>query len=359
VQFTPSRLTVARKRRGMKKKDLASAARISTRILFSYEKGDAEPSDDTLRAIASALRFPVEFFGRDDIDEPAPQAVSFRSLTNMTASQRDAALAGAAFASELAAWIDDRFALPAPNVPNLREQDPDPEAAAETVRNQWGLADRPIKNMVHLLEAHGVRVFSLAEDCRELDAFSYWDGPTPFVFLNTKKSGERGRVDAAHELGHLVMHRHGGPRGREAEQQADAFASAFLMPRTSVLARAPRAATLPRLIKLKSHWKVSVAALTYRLKTLDLLTEWQHRTLWIDISTRGYRSHEPDGIERETSQVLPKIFSSLQGEGISKRDIARGLALPLADLEALVFGLAVKNGQREISDGARAHLRLV
>src|SRR5438094_162699 len=81
---------------------------------------------------------------------------------------------------------------------------------------------------------------ALAIDAKEVDAFSMWHGETPFVFLNTKKSCERSRFDAAHELGHLVLHRHGVPQGQQAEAEANAFASAFLMPRASVLAMAPR-----------------------------------------------------------------------------------------------------------------------
>lgn len=96
-----------------------------------------------------------------------------------------------------------------------------------------GLGEAPIANMVHLLETKGVRVFSLVEDCHELDAFSTWLDGTPFVFLNTRKSAERSRMDAAHELGHLVLHRVGRPQGKEAEEEATRFGAAFLMPRAS------------------------------------------------------------------------------------------------------------------------------
>src|SRR3546814_6566541 len=53
------------------------------------------------------------------------------------------------------------------------------------------------------------------EDTKNVDAFSCWRNGQPFVFLNTFKSAERSRFDAAHELAHLVLHRHGGPQGRE------------------------------------------------------------------------------------------------------------------------------------------------
>ena len=98
--------------------------------------------------------------------------------------------------------------------------------------------------MLHLLEAHGVRVYSLTAENSELDAFSlYWQAQ-PFIFLSTSKSGERGRFDAAHELGHLVLHwEHQEPHRPAAEEEANRFAAAFLMPRSSVLAQGLRDAT--------------------------------------------------------------------------------------------------------------------
>ena len=40
------------------------------------------------------------------------------------------------------------------------------------IRAEWGLSERPISNMIHRLEYQGVRVFSLAEDTADMDAFS-------------------------------------------------------------------------------------------------------------------------------------------------------------------------------------------
>jgi Zn-dependent peptidase ImmA (M78 family) len=216
-----------------------------------------------------------------------------------------------------------------------------PEAASESVRRSWDLGELPIKNMVHLLESKGVRVFSLSLDATEVDAFSMWHQKTPFVFLNTMKSAEHSRFDAAHELGHLVMHRHGAPQGQDAERDANAFASAFLMPRADVLAHAPRLATVDHLVKLKKYWTVSVAALAYRLHTAGVLTDWHYRTLCIEIASRGYRKKEPDEAPRETSQVLAKVFAALRDESVVKRDIASKLDITPEEIEQLVFGLAL------------------
>lgn len=336
--FNPSRLTFARQRRGVSKTKLAGQVGLTAKSIGLYESGDQVPSDATLKGLAEALEFPVTFFSDGSrLESVTPEGASFRSLSNMTASQRDSALNAGSLAIALSDWIDERFTLPQVNLRQLHQMSP--EAAADSLRAAWGLGERPIKNMVHLLEAQGVRVFSLAQECLSVDAFSLWRDDVPYVFLNTVKSAERSRFDAAHELGHLVMHRHGGAKGRLAEQEADQFASAFLMPAGSVVAVAPRLPSLRQLVQLKRSWNVSLAALVYRLKALDLITEWHYRTLCIQLGELGYRKNEPNAIERESSQVLAKIFSVLAAEGTSRQKVAQSLHLQVKDLDALIFGL--------------------
>lgn len=368
--FNPTRFALARKRRGMKKKELARRIGVSEKSVSSYEKGSQEPEQDTLRKISVALGFPPSFFMGDDIDELTPDVASFRALTKMTASQRDIALGAGSIALLLNQWIEEQFVLPEPDLPDLGREPGEvaevqgPEAAAEALRQLWGLGELPIKNMITLLESKGVRIFSLAIDAKEVDAFSMWYGGKPFVFLNTLKSAEHCRFDAAHELGHLVMHRHGEPQGQEVEREANAFASAFLMPRRSILANAPRLPTLSNLIAAKKYWTVSVAALNYRLHALGLTTDWIYRTLCIQIAEAGYRTSEPESVPHETSQLLAKVFSALREEGIPKDDVARKLSISPADIEQLTFGLmlnGISNSAPILSQkrGKRAHLRIV
>ena len=148
-------------------------------------------------------------------------------------------------------------------------------------------------------------------------------------------------MDAAHELGHLVLHKQGAPRGKEAESEANAFASAFLMPEASVKAYTNRFVTLPDLVRLKKIWKVSVAALNYRMHSIGMLTEWQYRTMCIQLSNAGYRSNEPNEIPREGSQVLTKVFRALYQDGINRATVARELGVSQEILEQLIFGLTI------------------
>ena len=338
--FNKTRLTLARKRRGFTMTRLATLIDVEPRSVSAYESGEFSPEQDRLEKIAEVLRFPTAFFCGENLEEPTPDNASFRSLSKMTAGQRDTALGAGAIALLLNKWIEARFELPAANLPDLSREG-NPEAAADSLRRSWGLGELSIKNVVHLLELKGVRVFSLSIDAAEVDAFSMWRQDTPFVFLNTKKSAEHSRFDAAHELGHLLLHRHGSPQGQDAEREANAFASAFLMPRASVLANAPRLATVDHLIKLKKYWTVSVAALAYRLHTVGVLTDWHYRTLCIEIASRGYRKNEPEEAHRETSQLLAKVFAALRDESVKKGDIADELCVPSEEIEQLVFGLTI------------------
>lgn len=359
--FNPSRLAFARRHRGFSKKDLAEKLNVTYRALVAYELGEYPPMPEVLSELSAALKFPECFFSGNDLETLMAEDVSFRSLTKMAAKQRDTALTQSELALYLSKWLESRFELPVLDIPDLR-QEKDPEAAAEALREHWGLGLLAIRNMVHLLESKGVRVFSLSIRNVDVDALSTWKAGTPFVFLNSYKSAERSRFDAAHELGHLVLHRQGPPSGRVGEEEAHRFASAFLMPAASVLARAPKLASIPELFRLKKIFGVSVAAINYRLHQLKLISDWQYRSLAIQISKNGYRSSEPGGATRETSLVLPIILGKLYDDGFPRWRIAQELGLPLQELENLLFSLVMtavqggKVGEEEPKTKANLHL---
>lgn len=356
--FTPGRLALARKRRGMTKKRLAELVGVTPRTILRYEIGEIAPSEESATKIAEILDFPLAFFHADDVDGPTTDAASFRSLTAITASERDSALAAGSVAFLLSDWVDQRFDLPSVDLVDLA--DTTPEVAARSLRQEWGIGERPIANMVHLLESKGVRVFSLSQNTKTVDAFSLWRTDRPFVFLNMMKTPEHSRFDAAHELGHLVLHKHGGPKGRKAEEQANAFASSFLMPSADVTATLPRIHTINQIVEAKKRWKVSAMALIYRLSRVGVLSPWQYRMFCIQASDLGYRSAEPFGIAREQSVVWQKVFTALWRERTTKKEIAEALHVPVQEIENLVFGLA--NNEPPPNEGpeeARRNLRLI
>jgi Zn-dependent peptidase ImmA (M78 family) len=336
--FNIRRLELARKRRRYTAKILAENAQIAPVTLSRIVNGLQTPDDETVDKLIKALRYPRDFFFRDDIDPIDASTASFRSLKAITARERDAALAAGELAYEMADWVRAKFNLPTADLLDLGHQH-DPAAAARTLRQRWAIGERPIGNMVKLLETKGVRVFSLAENTKNVDAFSCWRNSEPYVFLNTFKSTERSRFDAAHELGHLVLHKHGGAKqGRSVEHEAHLFAASFLMPRDDVLATIPFVMSLDQIVRTKARWGVSVAALAYRLHKLNSLTDWQYRTYCIQVN-RKYGVDEPNGLLPERSIVWQTILTELWKEGITKSHIAARLSIPSDEMENLLFGL--------------------
>ena len=331
--FNIDRLELARKRRRYTAKVLAEHAGIAPVTYSRIVNRQQAPDDATIVALVDALGYPREFFDQDDFDPIDKSAASFRSLTGMTARERDAALAAGSLAFEVMDWVQSRFTLPEPDILDLGHER-DPSSAARMLRQHWAMGEKPVAHMIKLLESKGVRVFSLAEDTKNVDAFSCWRGYEPFVFLNTYKSSERSRFDAAHELGHLVLHRHGAPQGREAEAEANTFASAFLMPQADLLSTIPYVSSVDQIVRAKKRWGVAAVALAYRLNKLGLMTEWQY----IQVN-RQYRSSEPVGIDPERSVIWQMVLTDLWKEGLSRSHIAKELLIPDSELESLLFGL--------------------
>lgn len=340
--FCAERLKVARHRRKLSGKELAALAEVTDVTVSKVENGH-QPDDATIDKLAKALAYPRAFFMMDKPEVLEPKAVSFRSLKKMKASERDASLAAGSIGIAFYQWIDGRFTLPAPDLIDLSREQGRPAVAARLLRQHWGLGDRPIGNILRLFESKGIRVLSLSENTQNVDAYSFWKAEHPYVFLNQNKTAERSNFDAAHELGHLVLHFHAQAESMpedDAERQANQFASAFLMPDADLKSNLSGVYSASQIIKSKIRWKVSALALATRLHHIGMLSEWTYRSIVIELGQRGYRTGEPLGVERETSTILPKVFSALWSRGVTKHDIARDLNLPLEEVETLVFGLA-------------------
>jgi Zn-dependent peptidase ImmA (M78 family)/transcriptional regulator with XRE-family HTH domain len=354
--FTPARLKLARQRRQLTAAALARELGVSPRSVSDYENGRREPAD--LAGLARVLGFPVEFFTAAEPAELTEDVVSFRARAKLPARRRAGALAAGRLAIEFDAYLGRRFTLPEVDVPII---DAAPVAAADAVREQWELGSRPAPNLVHLLEAHGVRVFSLGVDHTDVDAFSFWHEGTPFVFLNTAKSAEHGRFDAAHELGHLVLHGGGRPlRHVDVEAEADAFAGAMLMPDVDVLTYVPDDPSTDQVLRACPRWRVSPLALTRRLRELRQVGDDVYRSLCADLARVDADSDQA----RESSQLLAKVFRSLREQGVTPHELAADLRLSTRELNNIVFGLVVtalpgRPGGLRLPGGPAAHLRLV
>lgn len=134
------------------------------------------------------------------------------------------------------------------------------------------------------------------------------------------------------------------------------------MPEEDVRLRLPRFITADVIIKAKKRWRVSAMALAYRVHHFQrpMLTEWQYRSICIELGKRGYRSGEPEGITRESSVLWKMVLSELWSDRKNLRHIADDLALPVGEVEMLLSGILPQADRAEASGGGnRPSLRVV
>ena len=188
------------------------------------------------------------------------------------------------------------------------EQYGTPEKIASTVRAHWGIPSGPIKNLTQWIERAGVIIgFSKFGGASVSGVTFKVPGKAPLILLNALYPADRMRFTLAHELGHLIMHRF--PTAT-MEEEANQFASTLLMPTSDIRAAfVGRKVTLELLAALKPEWKVAMQALLMRATSLGFITGNQPRYLWQQISSRGWRTHEP--AELDFAREVPKVMTSI------------------------------------------------
>ena len=339
-EFTPDRLTVAREMAGLDLKEVAERIHTSASAVTQFEKGKARPKPETLIRLALALGVPPEFFAADPLPELPMDACHFRSLRSAGVKERRRLIAHGRVLRQIVDHLRDVVSFPPEQLSSLCWQvtsRADVEDLALAVRDAWHLGQGPISTMVGLLEAKGAIPVEVPGHSAKLDAFSVWIEDLPMIFLTPEKdSGSRRRFDAAHELGHLLMHRGRAPGDAEAEREAHAFASAFLLPRDPFLAECPRRLDWTRLRQMKQRWGVSLAALIRRAFDLGLYTEATYRRAYTVLNQRGWRTEEPDEPEMELPTLLARAVMLVGSAGYSLGRIADELTLSESIIERLL-----------------------
>lgn len=338
MSFNPTRLSLARHSVGWTKTRLAHEVGITPRRLADYENRGATPPSETLQLLADKLSVTTDFFAIPETADPSN--VSFRSLRSMPARVRKMALATASMTVDVGNWIGARFDMEPVTLPDDLAGS-DPTLAAGVLREQWGLGLQPAPNLIQLAELMGVRVFALAVTDRTLDAFSFWDGSTPYILLNARGTAERRRWDVAHEIGHLLLHAgaHHLPSDRGREDEADSFAAALLLPAEGLRKNPAQARSLAEVREHKVWWRVSAVAIIRQMYRLGQLTEWEYRNLAIEASKAKLRRIEDD-IAPETSPTLTQVLEAMRSRGLGPNSIAKELHLRKGDVRNVFHSLA-------------------
>lgn len=345
--FDRARLRMARELRGLTQVQLArEAGSVTAASVSQFENGHARPATTTLRRLAVALRVPLSFFAAP-ARPPAQSQVDgfFRSLRSTSPRDRQQALAYVHLARELALELEKHVALPDLNLPRVHTDEERPlqpadiEQAAAQVRDHWNVPRGPVQDVVRLLEMNGIVVVRFRVSIEKVDAFCVDFPDRPVVALGADKGlRDRSRFDAAHELGHLVLHGVSGKIGDKAtESQAHEFAAAFLMPEDDIKPELPDQLDWPVFLRMKAKWHVSLAALLVRAKTLGVMSEHTYAQGWKALSVRGWRKVEPGPLgSPEAPVLLRRAMALMETTGISFADFINRSGLPEADVRTLL-----------------------
>ena len=300
IPFNSEQLKLARLAAGLSFADIGNVLGV-TRQYASKLESDAIPSMAQLNLLAKALDVDVSFFNKTRSKVLETEQCHFRSVRASTQKLKKMIVAQVELLnSHIFSAIDSIVDFPAVNIYEAEDHEYDSvqniEVLAEKVRRKLGLGLGPISNVIKLLESLGCIVVNLADADEKIDAFSTFTG-RPIVVRNTHKlSPGRLRFDFAHEFGHLIMHQGIETGCRLTEQQANNFASAFLMPRSTFASEFPRVRgaylNWESLIQMKLRWGVSLKSIIYRAKALGILSPEKAKSAYIYLSKNGYTKNE-------------------------------------------------------------------
>ncbi len=351
-------LRIARQLRRFQQGEAATRLGISQAMLSRFENQLAGLSDDIIDCAAAAYDLPRSFFVQPDPILGAPVSVHpmWRKRASVSGREMDQIVAELNLRlmhlRRLLQAVEVDASFQVPNLPF--DQYTDAERIAGLVRAQWQMAAGPVCDLTRAIEAAGVVVVHSALGGSAVDGVTFRAaGLPPLVVLNVEQSADRMRFTLAHELGHLVMH-HDQPT-QTMEQEANEFASALLMPAREMRPYFARRIDLRLLAELKPIWRVSMASLLVRARSLGLLAYNQERYLWQQFSIAKIRHSEPPELDfaPEAATVLPDLLNAhIQELGYSIADLASLLHVQPPELASL-YGLTVTQETRP------PHLRIV
>lgn len=353
-RFIGGRLREAREARGLTAISLAEILRVSRQAVSQYENGHQTPRPEVMERAIRSLNLAPDFFTRPIMEQTHSRKVFYRSMSTATKMVRTRVERRYDWLTDIVKYLQRFVTFPQVVFPSFdTPADPseisweDIERWASDTRAFWGMGDGPISNVTWLLENKGAVVSRGIIGADTLDAFSEWhiEQDRPYIFLGADKdSGPRSRYDAAHELGHLVLHRNVGVKHvtnqttfRLIEDQAHRFASAFLLP-ASAFANDFSVPTLNTFRSLKPKWKVSIAMMIYRYHELNLIGDDEATRLWKNRARRKWIKKEPldDHLPIERPRLLRRVFELVVNEGIQTRaDIRNTLPYSTNDIEEL------------------------
>jgi len=364
-EFDGKELRLARVFNGLALEEVAERVEKTRQFVHKLETGLTAPTEQLLGRLASALQVEPAFFARGP-NLIAEDLFHFRKQFTTRAMMKQMVMARGELTARLVAYLDRELRLPELQIPEITDikSSDDIERAAELCRREWDLGLGPIANMNRLAEHIGIIVTSFSSISKEVDALSVAVKRPIIVRNEAKESICRQRFDIGHELGHFVLHAGQTTGDRITESQANRFASALLIPRTmmSKLFPKPRGSRLDwvGLRDFKLTWKVSKAAILYRARQLELISDDQYKTGVMTLRRTGdaINEREDNLIPYEGPELLARSLKVLaEKKLVYAQEIATALKISPNLLRELV-GVDLLIGTQDNNQGRPQRPRL-
>lgn len=382
--FIPERLVEARAaRRIPSQKALAALISVTPGSVSKWESGTHAPDAEALGVLADKLQVRREFFLRPIFESDRP--LFYRTLSNTLVRDLNYQQSQMHWLQEIASVVSHYVDLPDIDIPDVlagssykQLRDDDIERIALDLRKHWNLGEGPCTDILGLIERIGCIVGSIEMGTAKLDGLCSWSKTEdrPHILLATDKmSFPRRQMDAAHELGHAILHSAVTESElkkdlKEIEKQAFRFASAFLMPSTTYPYEV-RNPSIASLLTLKERWRVSIKAQIMRLAQLDIIPDDYKITLYKLHSAKGWNKGEPldDNWQLTDPRLLHDALNLIVDSGVrSKLDLLEvEFTMQAGDIEniaSLPAGWFTKTGEvipltlkkSEVMDGLSAEI---
>ncbi len=319
--------------RGMSLADLETAIDryVSSSTLSKYEKGTLQPSAKTLNRIAAALGIKsAQLWGEPPCDV---ELIAFRKRSKLGKKEQKRIKAFVAEEVEKRIWLQEQVSeqntleLPILGIP---VQDLEgAEEAAYTLRNMLNLGIAPIENLMAVLEDHGIYII-------EVNASESFDGISAIarddhdkvvaaaIVIRSDVQGDRQRLNITHELGHLILDIN---NNLDPEKAAFRFGAAFLVPAEQVrkdVGQRRKRFYNKQLFALKNRYGMSIQAILYRLRDLEIITDVYYKKWCVDINKLGWKKSEPINIPPEKPErFCQQVHQALSDELITEKDVER------------------------------------
>lgn len=302
MQFNGNRLRKARQYNGLSVEDLALKIGITKQSISQLETGKTGPSAETLWDLSRELHFPMNYFFQADSSSLVSGTTYFRSMFSTTRKYRQEQIVKMEHVAAIHAFLSNYIVFPKVNLPEISEGTT-PQEAARILRSFWNLGNGPITNLIQIMEKNGIIVTTFKTSSDTIDAFSHkYDDLYIVVLSENKKVAARSYFDAAHELGHIMLHdwyedieELSREEFRQKEKEANDFAASFLCPDESFKQdfSITRGNTLESYALLKRKWHISIEALLYHASRLQLITPQQYQYSYRILHKKGWYRHEP------------------------------------------------------------------